>query len=292
MFFQLKKILPVLSILGAVFLWGSSFSAMRFLLMELSPFTVMFCRIFTAFIFIIPVARKLKLKNYHPGDWKILLPMVLFQPCLYFLFESNALTFTTSAQAGIISACLPLMVAAAAWGFLSETISSKTITGLILSIAGVIVLTVFQSRDTQASAPLLGNFLEILAMASACGNMILVKKLSLRYDPWSLTFMQVCAGLIFFSPGAFSVIRADWSFFTLQVILMIIYLGVCVSFFSFGLYNWGISKIDASKASVFINLIPITAVALGWLFLGETLNTLQIIAGGTVILGVVISNTN
>ncbi len=290
MFLRLQNILPILSILAAVFLWGSSFSAVRYLLTELPPFAVMFCRIFIAFVFIIPISRKFWPKNYQKGDWKILLPMVLFQPCLYFLFESNALTFTTSSQAGIISACLPLMVAVAAWVFLSESISNRTIAGLVLSITGVVMLTVFQSQTSSAARPFLGNFLELLAMASACGNMILVKKLSSRYDTWSLTIMQITAGLIFFLPGAVSVFQTDLTFFTWKIILILIYLGVCVSFLAFGLYNWGISKIDASRASIFINLIPVTAVALGWLFLGETLNTKQIFAAMIIIGGVIISN--
>ena len=290
MFLRLQNILPILSILAAVFLWGSSFSAVRYLLTELPPFAVMFCRIFIAFVFIIPISRKFWPKNYQKGDWKILLPMVLFQPCLYFLFESNALTFTTSSQAGIISACLPLMVAVAAWVFLSESISNRTIAGLVLSITGVVMLTVFQSQTSSAARPFLGNFLELLAMASACGNMILVKKLSSRYDTWSLTIMQITAGLIFFLPGAVSVFQTDLTFFTWKIILILIYLGVCVSFLAFGLYNWGISKIDASRASIFINLIPVTAVALGWLFLGETLYTKQIFAAMIIIGGVIISN--
>ncbi|MCF6246626.1 MAG: DMT family transporter [Desulfobacula sp.] len=287
---QVKNILPVLSILGAVFLWGSSFSAMRLLLMDLSPFAVMFCRISIAFLFIIPISRKIIPKSYVKGDWKIILPMVLFQPCLYFLFETNALTYTTSSQAGIISACLPLMVAVTAWMFLSESIRKKTVVGLVLSITGVVLLTLFQSQGSTASRPILGNFLEMLAMGSACGNMILVKKLSARYDTWSLTGMQVCGGMLFFLPGVVQVSQTDPSVFTTKVIVILIYLGVCVSFFSFGLYNWGISKIEASRASIFINLIPVTAITLGWLILGETLNVKQILAAGIVIAGVIISN--
>ncbi len=287
---QLRNMLPILSILGAVFLWGSSFSAMRLLLMDLTPYSVMFCRFSIAFLFIIPILRKIIPKSYKKGDWKILLPMVLFQPCLYFLFETNALTYTTSSQAGIISACLPLMVAVTAWIFLCESIQRKTIVGLILSIFGVMLLTLFQSQGSTASSPILGNFLETLAMASACGNMILVKNLSARYDTWSLTCMQVCAGMLFFSPGIVQVLDTDPSIFNSKVIFILIYLGVCVSFFSFGLYNWGISKIEASKASIFINLIPVTAVILGWFVLGETLNFKQVFAAGIVIAGVVISN--
>ena len=287
---KIKNYLPVLAILGAVFLWGSSFSVMRMVLRDLSPFAVMFCRLFIAFVFIIPISVKIFPKSYKKGDWKILLPMVLFQPCLYFLFESNALTFTTSSQAGIISACLPLMVAVAAWFFIAESLNGKIILGLVLSILGVVLLTIFQDSQANAPHPILGNLLEVFAMASACANLILVKKLSSRYDTWSLTGMQVFAGTPFFLPGIRYVAIADPSIWTIKLIGLLFYLGVCVSFFSFGLYNWGISKIEASRASIFINLIPVTAVLLGWLILGETLNSKQIIAAIIVISGVFISN--
>jgi len=287
---KIKNILPTLSIIGAVFLWGSSFAAMRIVLKDLHPFAVMFCRLFSALIFILPISIKLFPKSYQKNDWKILLSMVLFQPCLYFLFESNALTFTTSSQAGIISACLPLMVAVAAWFFLSESINRKTIIGLILSISGVILLTIFQSRQVDAPHPVLGNILEVGAMLSACANLILIKKLSSNYGAWSLTGMQIIAGTIFFLPGIRYIINADPSIWTKQLIFLLLYLGICVSFLAFGLYNWGISKIKVSRASIFINLIPVTAVMLGWLILGETLNSKQMIATIIVISGVFLSN--
>ena len=290
MLVKIKNILTTLSIIGAVFLWGSSFVAMRIVLKDLHPFAMMFCRFFSALIFIIPISIKLFPKSYQKNDWKILLSMVLFQPCLYFLFESNALTFTTSSQAGVISACLPLMVAVAAWFFLSESINSKTIIGLILSICGVILLTIFQSRQVDAPHPVLGNILEVGAMLSACANLILIKKLSSNYGTWSLTGMQIIAGTIFFLPGIKYIINADPSIWTMQLIFLLIYLGTCVSFLAFGLYNWGISKIKVSRASIFINLIPVTAVMLGWLILGETLNSKQMIAAIIVISGVFLSN--
>lgn len=287
---QIKHMLPVLSIIGAVFLWGSSFSAMRIALQNLHPFAVMFCRLFIAFLFIVPISGKMIPRSYQAGDWKILLPMVVFQPCLYFLFESNALTFTTSSQAGIISACLPLMVAVAAWFFLAETMNARTLAGLGLSIFGVVLLTLFQNEQALAPRPVLGNLLEVGAMISACANIILIKKLSARYDTWSLTGMQVIAGTLFFLPGIPHIMAADSSIWTLKLVSLLFYLGVPVSFVSFGLYNWGISKIEASRAAIFINLIPVTAVMLGWLILDETLNPKQILATMITIFGVLLSN--
>jgi drug/metabolite transporter (DMT)-like permease len=285
-----QNLLPIFALLGAVLLWGSSFSTMRIVLSDLGPYEVMCARLVVAFLCISPFLKRLIPQNYQKGDWKILIPMVLFYPCLYFLFESNALQFTTSSQAGIISACVPLMVAFAAWIFLSESISFKTIFGLVLSIAGLILLTLFQNTEGTASNPLLGNILEFAAMVCATCNIILIKQLSNRYNTWTLTAMQIIAGAIFFLPGLKGIITAGSSVWTFQTIAILIFLGSCVSFVALGLYNYGIGKIPASKASIFINLIPIIAIFLGWIVLNEVLNTKQCIAAGIVIFGVFFSN--
>ena len=126
----------------------------------------------------------------------------------------------------------------------------------------------------------------------ACGacNIILIKQLSNRYNTWILTAMQVIAGAIFFLPGLKGVIQADPSVWTFQTITLFVFLGSFVSLVAFGLYNYGISKVSASKASIFINLVPVTAVFLGWIALNEVLNTKQCIAAGIVIFGVFLSN--
>jgi drug/metabolite transporter (DMT)-like permease len=287
---KFTETLPIFAILGAVLLWGGSFSSMSVVLKNLSPYEAMCCRSLAAFCCILPFLKRLFPRDYRSGDWKILLPTVLFQPCLYFLFESNALQLTTSSQAGVISACLPLMVAFAAWIFLSESMNIKTVFGLTLSITGVVLLTVFQDNEGTAPNPVLGNILEFCAMVCATCYIILIKQLSSRYNTWTLTAMQVIAGALFFLPGLKGVIQVDPSMWTFQTILLLTFLGSCVSLGAFGLYNYGISKIPASKASIFINLIPVIAVLLGWVILNEILNTKQFIAAGIVIAGVFLSN--
>ncbi len=287
---DLSNVLPVMALLGAVLLWGSSFSAMRTVLNDLSPMGTMFCRLLTAFICLIPFWHRLIPRTYEKGDWKLLFLAVLFQPCLYFLFESNALNYTTSSQAGIISACMPVMVAIGAWFVLSEVITGRIITGLTLSILGVIALTYFQDDNTTASNPVLGNLLELSAMASAAANTIIIKRLTSRYSPWTLTGMQVLAGIVFFLPGLPDVLALGHETWNVKLILLLVFLGSFVSLGAFALYNWGISRTSASRASIFINLIPVTAVILGWLLLDEVLNLKQGIAAMMVIAGVLVAN--
>lgn len=282
-------ILPVAALLAAVIFWGSSFAGTRYALRSLNPQLIIWIRMCVALIVILPFSGRLKPQNYRKGDWKVLLPMVLFQPCLYFLLESNALRFTTSTQAGVISAAVPMLVTVGAWIFLSESISKTTIAGLFLSVGGVVFLTMSQGSESSAENPLLGNSMEFIAMIFAAANMLIIKKLSNRYNPWTLTAMQIIAGFIFFSPAALTLAEMDSSLFSGKLIMILIYMGVFVSLGAFGLYNWGMSHLPASKASTFINLTPVTAIVTGWILLGEGLNFRQSLAAVVVIAGVLIS---
>ncbi len=279
---------PILAIMAAVIFWGGSFAAMRIAVAELNPWTVMWFRMTIAALLISPFLKKLKPQKYQKGDWKLLLPMVLFQPCLYFLMESYALKFTTSTQAGVIAAVLPLMVATGAWLMLKESLSFRTLTGLVISIAGVIFLT-FLGNGGDAENPVLGNFIELIAMACASANMVLIKKLSNRYNSWTLTAMQLLTGAVFFLPGLILFLQMDNLHLNLRLISSIIFLGSLVTLGAFGLYNWGISQISATKASAFINLVPVFAVLFGWVLLNERLSPLQSLSACVVIAGVWIS---
>jgi drug/metabolite transporter (DMT)-like permease len=283
------RFLPLAALLTAVLLWGGSFAAMRLAVQVMNPLSVVWLRMVIALALILPFAGRLKIGVYRRGDWKSLLPMVLFQPCLYFLLESNALRFTTSSQAGVISALVPLLVAVGAWFMLGEPVGKYTFGGLLLSVGGVAVLSLSGTAAASAVNPLLGNGLELCAMVSAAINMIMVKRLSARYNPWLLTALQVLSGSLFFSPGLILLIQSPAVHWTAPLLFCIVFLGALVTLGAFGLYNWAMSRIPASQASAFINLVPVTAVVIGWLVMGESLNGVQSVSAAAVIVGVVIS---
>jgi len=283
---KIKESLPVVALVTAALLWGTSFSTMRTALLVLDTWSVIWLRMVIGLICILPLLPRIFKGAYQKGDWKILIPTVMLQPCLYFFLESRALMLTTSSQAGIISSFNPLMVTFGAWLFLSEKITWQNWSGLFLSISGVVALTLFEGSQNNASNPVLGNFLELGAMTAAAANMILIKQLSSRYNPWTLTAMQLMAGTIFFLPGLKFILQAPGDIWTFKLVMTLLFLGSCVSLAAFGLYNWGISKVRASRAASFINLIPVTAIIMGWLLLGESLNLVQWGAAGVVIAGV------
>ncbi len=275
--------MPYVAIGAAVLFWGASFVAGRVAFNLLHPQAVMFCRMTVACLVMVPFARRLMPGKLGRKDAKLLVPMVLLQPCLYFLFESHALQLTTASQAGIISASVPLLVAWGAWLFFREEIGLGTVLGLVISVAGVAVLTLFGEGTQPGDNPLLGNALELVAMVCAAGNLLLIKRLSAHHNSWTLTAMQFFTGLIFFSPGIRHIIAAPHLLLNPELILALFCLGVFASVGAFGLYNWSISRLPTTQAAVFLNLVPVLAVFLGWTLLGETLSLPQL--GGALLVG-------
>ncbi len=284
-FFGRKPSLASLALILAMFLWASSFIALKYAFRTYDPLVVIFGRMLVASIcFLIVANRVTKAFQYRSGDYKLLLFMALSEPCLYFLFEAKAVENTTASQAGMITAMLPILVMIAAALILKERIGGRSWLGAVTAVGGVCWLTLLSVPTDEAPNPLLGNFLEFLAMLCAAGYTIALKALTKSYTPFFLTALQAVTGCFFYFPLLFLPSTKLPKAFHPAPGFAIVYLGAVITLGAYGLYNYGLKHVPANKAASFVNLIPIFSVFLGWLLLGETLSLGQT-AAGVVIMG-------
>ncbi len=290
MAFISKRWFPVVCLVLAMFLWGGSFIALKIAFRTYDPMVVIFGRMLVASVCFLLFFRRLKGEAIAGGEWKGILVMGFFEPCLYFVFEARAIENTTASQAGMITAMLPLMVALAAVFILKERLHLRTLFGFLVAVAGAVLLSVTGQKPT-ASAPnaALGNFFEFLAMVSATGYTISLKKLSERHSAFFLTAVQALIGAVFFGallflPGTKLPDHVD-----IPALVAVGYLGAIVTMGAYFLYNYGVSRMPASRASAFVNLIPVFTLTLGWMILGETFTSMQFAASGLIFLGVLLS---
>ena len=272
----------------AMALWGSSFVALKVAFAELPPLWVIFARMALGSLVFLAAWRWRGRMAYRAGDWKYLLGLAVCEPCLYFIFEALALQNTSASQAGMITALLPLLVAVGAFIFLRERISHANLAGFVLAVLGAVWLSLASEADVHAPAPLLGNFFEFLAMLCAMGYVLILKFLSERYSAFLLTAMQAFVGALFFLPVA------AWSaplptMISLTGLVAVVYLGVLITVGAYGLYNFAVSRLPASQATAFVNLIPFFTLLIAALTLGERLNVQQLLAAGLVFAGVALS---
>ncbi len=199
-----KSRLPAFALLLAAVLWSSSFIALKIAFRAYDPMVVIFGRMLVASLCFLLVSKRVtQALHYRRGDYKLILFMAFCEPCLYFIFEAKAVQNTTASQAGMITAILPILVMVAALLLLKERIKKKAWLGASIAVAGVCWLTLESSPSMDAPNPLLGNFLEFLAMVCAAGYTIALKFLTERYSPFFLTAMQAFIGCIFYLPLLF-----------------------------------------------------------------------------------------
>ncbi|TVQ69841.1 MAG: DMT family transporter [Oceanospirillales bacterium] len=276
------------ALLLAMAIWGSSFIALKAAVDVMHPMQVIFLRMFIGsivFLLILPWWKRGF--NYQAGDWKWLAAMVLFEPCLYFIFESLALKYTSAGQAGMITSILPLLVAIGAWLLLKERIAKNQWLGFVIALIGVIWMSWGSDVSSHAPNPLLGNSLELIAMLCAVGYTLVVKKLTTRYSPLFLTAIQTLLGTVFFLPLALMMPMPESV--SVETFAYIAYLGVFSTLGAYGLYNYALSRTHASKVGAYTNLIPVFTLFFAYIFLNEVLNFQQWLAVMLVFTGVAIS---
>jgi drug/metabolite transporter (DMT)-like permease len=279
-----------LALLAAMIIWSTSFVALKATFRTYDPMFVIWGRqILASLLFLFVIKRLWRKCTYEKGDYKLLLLMAVFEPCLYFLFEAIAITNTTASQAGILTSTLPILVAIAAFFTLEEKTTPLTWLGFVIAIGGAALLSFYSEVTESAPNPLLGNFLEFCAMVCAAGYTISLKRLSRRYNPFFLTAFQCFIGSVFFIPFIFINGRGFPTEIVLLPALGIVYLGVIVTIGAYGLYSVGISRVKASTAAAFVNLIPVFTMIFGWILLNERMNLMQYCGCGLIFAGVYLS---
>ena len=282
----------ILSLIFAMFIWASSFIALKAAMEDLGPFTVIFLRMIIASLCFVYFIKSFMKYKFSKKDLKFILLLALFEPCLYFIFESKALQLTSASQAGMITSLMPIITAMAAGYFLKEIISKQLIFGSLIAMSGAIWLSLQGATTISSPNPLLGNFLELLAMICGAGYTITARYLSDKYSALFITAIQAFIGAIFFTP------LFVYEYFTIPLnitmnsFLWVLYLGVVVTLAGYGLYNYALTKIQASKAAMFVYLIPVFTLILAYFILDEKLSVLEFIACIVILFGVFISEVS
>ena len=223
------------------------------------------------------------------GDWKFLLLLVMFEPCLFFLCETFSMKFTTASQGGVIAACFPLCTAVAAWIFLKEKLTGRTIVAIILAVIGVAGSSYFAEGDAKASNPLLGNLLMFGAVLSSSGYAVCVRFISRRYSFLSISAIQAIGGSLAFFPALLSAPMPESV--TMPALAGLLYMGVGVGILAYLMLNFSLKYLEAGIVSLFGNLIPVFTLIFAYVLLGERLNVPQVACVGLALFGVAISST-
>lgn len=277
----------------AVLFWGSSFVATKVVLEEFSPQAYMFIRFAIASVAFVAV---LWYRGFPKLPGKVhlrLAAIAVFEPGLYFVFETGGLALTTAPKASLIIATTPVAVALLSRLFLRERMPARVSLGGMVSVAGVALLVVADRRAGLLESGVgMGDVLVLGAVVSAAAYIILARSLSARLDSVQLTSYQVIYGTVFFlplfllRPGVPQIGETG-----LEVIGALLFLSIFATVAAFLSYNYALSQIPAARAGVFLNGIPIVTALVAWPILGEVLSPIQMVGGILVLSGMTLANS-
>ena len=276
----------------AVILWGYSFVWTNSLLQyEVPVFTFLFIRLALAGLILFVVSKCLgKLQKIDKKDFKWLFLMAFSEPFIYFIGETYGMLATGSATiAAVIIATIPvvcLILERILWGKLFNT---AKIIGILITIPGILMV-VFQDGPISVSHAY-GIALLFMAVAAATAYAVFVKKLSGKYNSFTITTYQFVIGAALFLPFflLYGIEGLNAKFFTAEVLTPLLTLAVLCSCVAFLFWVSVIGKLGITRANIFSALIPAVS-AVGAFMLGqESLPLIRIIGIATVIIGVILA---
>ena len=249
-------------------IWGLSFIWSSQTYKSLNPTATIFLRLVIATAFFSAILFSFRLnEKIRREHLKLFAVAALFEPFLYFIFEGYGLIYTSPIISSAIIAMIPLVTPIAAAIFLKERLSAMNIVGLIVSFTGVIVMLL--NKDMEFSASPLGIMFLFLTVLVAVGYSIALIKLTHLYKPMTVTWMQNIIGMIYFIPLVFIMEKFMPSDFgnVRAYIVPLVCLGIFCSAIAYALWAYAYSKLGASKANVYTNLIPVFTAIFSYIIL-------------------------
>lgn len=284
-----KRLTAYLLLLLTAALWGLAAPIVKYTLSFISPVGFLFYRfILVSLLFLIPFIYAVKKKPIVLRELtKLILIGILGGPITLLLIFYGA-DRTTAIDASLIVSMAPILIVIGGGFFLKEKITLRENLGLIIALVGTCVTIIQPLLEGTAFAHqhLWGNILVFSSNLAWAVYSILIKKESKQYSPLILTALTFFSGILILSP-LFVYQRASlstWNFWEInpRAILGILYMAIFSSVIAYTTYNWGVSLIEASEATLFTYLQPVFAAPLAFFWLKEKI-TLAFIFGAVLI---------
>ena len=288
---QKSNLAIYIGIIFSMIFWGFSFVWTNQLLHAGLP---MYCLLISrllisAILLIFTTLLSKQFIRLQRSDFKWFLLLVLFEPFLYFIGETYGILLTDSASiSSIIVSTIPVFTMITAYMIYREKLAKINVFGVFCALIGVVVCLL--NKDLEIGIHPLGFAMLMLAIFSATGYSLIIKKLSEKYNPITIVIVQNFLGALFFMPFMPFEITAlsDFSF-SFTNLYPLFLLAIFPSTIAFLTYIKAVKQIGVAKASMFSTLIPIITLLFSGLIGQEKISLRNIIGALIVVFGLMLS---
>lgn len=263
-------------------LWGCGFFFGKIAFSQLGVGHFVLYRFLFACAGLLPM---IKTPRFSRHEWKLLLAASFLGVPLQFMIQFQGLKLTTVSHAALMVGTMPVVLAIGATMFTHERLDPKGWLALVGSTVGIALIVLSGAHGVIGGGNLWGDLLVVCSLVVALAWVLVNRYLmTLGHSPLSVTSWGLLAGTVMLSVWVLSIngpppVRG----ISFQVWLAVAASGLLSTAASTLLWNWGIHRVPASRAGVFLNIEPALGSLLGVAILGDRLGP-GAWAGGALII--------
>lgn len=278
------RIIPVLALAMAGCLWGTGFYFGKIALTEMPVASMVLFRFAFACAGLLPVIFWNR-PHFAGSEWVwVLAASVLGVPVQY-LVQFKGLSLTTVSHASLMVGTLPMLLAVAAVVFAKERLHFGGWLALAASTFGAALIALSSKKASGAAqAGTRGDLLVVLSMFAAIAWILISKRLMLRHSAIMVTAFVFWIGTALLAVTVVTSSGEPSLHYSTRAWIAVAEQGFFATASTTVLWNWGLKRVPASQAGIFVNLEPLVGAILGVSLLHENLGPMAL-AGGALIIG-------
>ena len=266
-----------------IFSWGFEYIMAKAALELYKPVTLIFLRYCIGCLLLLGI-KLIRDRHFHMRKQDILFFFIcsIFGDIIYFGSEYTALSYLPVSIVTLVLSMVPTVSIVVEVFLYKRKPTVAIVIGCLLSVFGV-ALIVGADFGELLEGKLIGYLLILGALISWNVYNFMTAHLTKYYNSFDLTLYQIAAAILVSAPYAlFNMPEA--SLVTPTILASVLYLGIVSAGICFLIYVHAIAVIGVTPAALFANMLPVTSTLMGWLFLGEMIQPIQIVGGVIVIL--------
>jgi drug/metabolite transporter (DMT)-like permease len=281
-------------LLLVTFSWALNVVFMKIGFREIDPWMFSTLRLLTSLPIVLLIARLSP--GYVRFEWKDLLKISGIA-CVgftgfQFLFPLG-LNGVSTPVGGILMATVPVWVLLINLIARISKISAATILGLLLTLSGVLIITVLPSLESGGEVgktTVSGVVFLVLAELFFAINSVFLKPFMKKYSIPQVTAVAiVISTLLFVAVLNKRIVTFDYASLSISTWGILLFSGIIALFISNIFWNRAIKRTSSLKVSLYANMPPVFVLILGVLIFGERLNGVQSIGAVVRVAGIILA---